>query len=470
MKYNKVNDEIKKQIESVVTGKVYTGKDINEDFFHDEMPIYGKGEPEIVVDVQTVDEVSKVVKICYDNNIPILARGAGTGLTGAAVAIYGGVIINMEKFNKILEYDEENMSVTVEPGVILNDLQLDCANRGYLYPPDPGQKFATIGGNVSTNAGGMRAVKYNTTRAYVREVEVVLPNGEITKFGSKVSKTSSGYSLLNLIIGSEGTLGIITKIVLKLVPLPKYDLSIIVPYDDIEKCLKTIPDILNSGLEPQSLEFTERETVDYCEKYTQKTIFPKYVNGIEAKAYLIIRFDGNNEDELLNRADKVSKIMFRKGALEVYVADNSKRKKELWDTRAAFLESIEAQTKFYDECDVVVPVSNLTEYQLFIDNFKGKYDFQIISFGHAGDGNLHIYALTNDLDIDTFKIQVDDFMNKIYKKACELGGQISGEHGIGNGKKEYFAKYEADINIELMKSIKKVFDPKLLLNPSKIIF
>ncbi|WP_067142599.1 FAD-binding oxidoreductase [Oceanivirga salmonicida] len=470
MKYNKIDENIKKQIEKVVQGRVYSGNEINKDFFHDEMPIYGEGKPEIVVDVNTTNEVSEVVKICYENNIPIVARGAGTGLTGASVAIHGGVIINMATFNNILEYDEQNLLVTVEPGVLLNQLQTESEKRGYLYPPDPGEKSATIGGNVSTNAGGMRAVKYSTTRAYVREIELVLPTGEITTFGSKVSKSSSGYSLLNLIIGSEGTLGIITKIVLKILPLPKYDISIIIPYEDMEKCLELVPELSINKLEPQSIEFTESETIEYSEKYTQKFVFPKYVNGVEAKAYLIVRFDGNDEENILKRAEKASKLALRNGALEVYVADNDSRKKDLWTARGAFLEAIEAQAKLLDECDVVVPVSEVANYIKFVNSLKNNYDFKVVSFGHAGDGNLHIYALSNDLEnVEEFKKQVDDFMNLLYEKALKLGGQISGEHGIGNGKRPYFKKYENEVNLELMRSIKKVFDPKMILNPSKIM-
>ncbi len=469
MKYNRIDENIKKQIEEKVVGEVYYGDEISEDFFHDEMPIYGKGEPEIVVNVESAQEVSAVVKICNDNNVPFVVRGAGTGLTGAAVAIHGGVIINMEKFNKILEFDDKNLLVTVEPGVILNELQEAVLEKGYLYPPDPGEKFATIGGNVSTNAGGMRATKYGTTRSYVREVEVVLPNGEITKFGAKVSKSSSGYSLLNLIIGSEGTLAIITKIVLKLLPAPKHDLSLIVPFSSIDDCASAVPTLITNRLEPQSIEFTERETIDCSEKYTNKVVFQKIFEGEEAVSYLIVRFDGNDESELEERAEAAAEVLFECGALDVLIADTDKKKKELWEARAAFLDAIEAESKLLDECDVVIPASELSEYVHFVNSLKPNYDFNIISFGHAGDGNLHIYTSSNDMDIDEFKNQVDEFMNIIYKRAVELGGQISGEHGIGHGKRAYLSKYEADVNIELMRSIKNVFDPKHLLNPSKVI-
>ncbi len=469
MKYNRVNEEIFEKIRKVVSGTIYKGDEISKDFFHDEMPIYGEARPELVVNVSSTKEVSDVVKICYENTIPVLARGAGTGLTGAAVAISGGIIINMDKFDKILEYSEENLLVTVQPGVKLKDLQEDCSKKGYLYPPDPGEKSATIGGNVSTNAGGMRAVKYGTTRSYVREVEVVLPNGEITRFGAKVSKSSSGYSLLNLIIGSEGTLGIITEITLKLVPLPKYDISIIAPFSSIDDCIKAVPKLSMSEVGAQSIEFVERETVVYAEKYTQKKVFPSSVKGETPSAYLIVRFDGNDFENLLDFGNLAADICFKEGALEVLVSDTPRRSKELWEARASFLTAIEARSTLLDECDVVVPVSELAGYIHFLNSLKENYDFKVLSFGHAGDGNLHIYTLSNDMNIDEFKKQVDNFMHKLYSRACVLNGQISGEHGIGNGKKSYLSKYEADINVELMKGIKKIFDTKLILNPNKVL-
>ena len=224
--YNKVTPELVEQLKEIVPGKVYTGEDINEDFSHDEMPIYGKRLPDVVVDVTTTEEVAKVVKLCYENSVPVIPRGAGTGLTGAAVPVTDGVLINMAKMNKILEYDMENLVVRVEAGVLLNDLAQDAESKGLLYPPDPGEKFATLGGNVATNAGGMRAVKYGCTRDYVRAMKVVLPTGEVVTLGGKVSKTSTGYSLLNLMIGSEGTLGIITELTLKLIPKQGYTLYI----------------------------------------------------------------------------------------------------------------------------------------------------------------------------------------------------------------------------------------------------
>ena len=272
--YNKLNEEIVAQIKKVCA-KVYTGKDINPDYAKDEMPIYGTHMPDLVAQPSSTEEVSAIMKICYEHTIPVTPRGAGTGLVGGAVPLYGGVLIDLTKMNKIKSYDLENFVVDIEPGVLLNDLAADCLTKGMLYPPDPGEKFACVGANVATNAGGMRAVKYGTTRDYVRAMTVVLPNGEITRFGATVSKTSSGYSLLNLMIGSEGTLGIITELTLKIIPKPQETVSLMVPFKDLRTALTTVPKFKMAHLNPQAIEFMEREIILSSERYVGKEVFPK---------------------------------------------------------------------------------------------------------------------------------------------------------------------------------------------------
>ncbi|MBS6610293.1 MULTISPECIES: FAD-binding oxidoreductase [Peptoniphilus] len=467
--YNTVTDKVIEEIKSSVSGNVYVGEEINIDFFHDEMPIYGEGQPELVVDAVNAKEISKIVKICNENKIPVVPRGAGTGLTGAGVSRFGGVMINMQSMNNILEYDEENMVVKVEPGVLLNDLAEDCLAKGYMYPPDPGEKFATLGGNVATNAGGMRAVKYGTTRNYVRSMEVVLPTGEITNFGATVSKTSTGYSLKDLIIGSEGTLGIITELTLKIIPAPKETISLIVPYEDLDTCISTVPQLFKAHLNPQAIEFMEKEIVDMSEIYIGKSTFPKELDGIEIGAYLLITFDGNDEDELNDIIEEAAEVLMEAGAIDILVADTPKKIKEAWAARSSFLEAIESQTKLLDECDVVVPINMIAKYVQYVNEKAKNYSFEVKSFGHAGDGNLHIYTCSNDMEKDEFMKQVEEFMKDIYGKAYEFGGQISGEHGIGFGKKEFLKIFEGDVNTDLMRGIKKVFDPNLILNPNKVI-
>lgn len=468
--YNQVSPELVEKFKQIVPGKVYVGEEINQDYFHDEMPIYGEGQPEVLIDATTTEDIAAIVKLCYENNIPVIPRGAGTGLTGASVAIKGGVMINITKMNKILEYDYENFVVRVEPGVLLIELAEDAQRQGLLYPPDPGEKYATLGGNVATNAGGMRAVKYGSTRDYVRAMTVVLPTGEIVKLGATVSKTSTGYSLLNLMIGSEGTLGIITELTLKLIPAPKETISLIIPYEKLEECIATVPKFFMNHLQPQALEFMEREIVLSSERYIGKSVFPKELEGTEIGAYLLVTFDGDNMEELEEITEKAAEVVLEAGALDVLVADTPAKKKDAWAARSSFLEAIEAETKLLDECDVVVPVNKIAPYLNYVNGVGEKFDFTVKSFGHAGDGNLHIYACSNDMEDAEFKRQVAEFMTDIYQKAAEMGGQISGEHGIGYGKMDYLSEFAGTVNMRLMKGIKEVFDPKMILNPNKICY
>lgn len=465
--YNKLNDEIIGQIKKNC-GRVFTGADISPDYAKDEMPIYGTRMPDLAVQPVSTEEVSAVMKICYENNIPVTPRGAGTGLVGGAVPLYGGVLIDLTKMNKIIAYDLENFVVDVEAGVLLNDLAEDCLSRGMLYPPDPGEKFACVGANVATNAGGMRAVKYGTTRDYVRAMTVVLPTGEIIRLGATVSKTSSGYSLLNLMIGSEGTLGIITELTLKIIPKPKEVVSLMVPFADLRTALTTVPKFKMAHLNPQAIEFMEREIILASERYVGKEVFPKSLNGQEIGAYLLLTFDASSADELEGMTEKAAELVLEAGALDVMVADTPAKLKDVWQARSSFLEAIMKETKLLDECDVVLPVTKIADYLDFVNKTGKDCSLTIKSFGHAGDGNLHIYQCSNDLEEEEFKKRVDKFFDIIYKEAIRLKGLVSGEHGIGSGKVKYLANSVGKTNIELMRGIKKVFDPKMILNPGKV--
>ena len=468
--YNTLTPELIEQLKAAAPGHFYTGDDINEDYEKDEMPIYGKRKPDGVLVATSTEEIAAVVKICNENLIPVTPRGAGTGLVGGCVPIAGGVVIDTMKMNKILSYDLENFTVTIEPGVLLNDLAEDCSRQGLLYPPDPGEKFATVGGNVSTNAGGMRAVKYGATRDYVRAMEVVLPSGEVTNLGATVSKTSSGYSLLNLMIGSEGTLGIITKLTLKIIPAPKAVISLIIPFEDLEACISTVPKIKMANMNPQALEFMEREIVLASERYIGRAVFPQKVDGVEAGAYLLVTFDGEDEDELMDIVEKASELVLEAGAIDVLVADTPAKIKDAWAARSSFLEAIEAETKLLDECDVVVPVNQIARFVMYSQKLGEECGLIIKSFGHAGDGNLHIYQCSNDLEEEEFKKRVDKYFNALYKEATACGGLVSGEHGIGSGKVKYLAESVGDTNMALMEGIKKVFDPNMILNPGKVCY
>ena len=466
--YNAVTPEIIAQLEQVAPGHVVVGADVNPDYSRDEMPIYGTRMPEVSIDVQSTEEVAGIMKICYENSIPVTTRGAGTGLAGGCTPICGGVVICTMRMNKILSYDLENFAVTVQPGVLLQQLADDALQHGCMYPPDPGEKMATLGGNVSTNAGGMRAVKYGCTRDYVRSLTVVLPTGEITHFGSTVSKTSSGYSLTNLMVGSEGTLGIITEMTLKLIPAPKATISLMAPFEDLDACISTVPKVFMNHFKPQALEFFEKEILISSEEYLGKQVFPRQIEGTDVGAYLLMTFDGDSDDELDPIVERAAEMLLEEGALDVLVADTAPKLKDTWAARSSFLEGIEEQTKLLDECDVVVPVNKIADYVRYVNETGDKFDFTVKYFGHAGDGNLHIYTCSNDMELDEFKKQVDAFMTSIYKKAMELGGQISGEHGIGMGKVKYLAEAVGPVNMQLMQGIKKVFDPKMILNPGKV--
>lgn len=468
--YNSVTPEIIAELEKAAHGHVVTGADVNPDYAKDEMPIYGSRMPDVSIDATSTEEVSAIVKVCYENNIPVTTRGAGTGLAGACVPICGGVVICTTKMNKILSYDLDNFAVTVQPGVLLQTLADDALKHGCMYPPDPGEKLATLGGNVSTNAGGMRAVKYGATRDYVRAMTVVLPTGEIVHFGATVSKTSSGYSMTNLMCGSEGTLGIITEMTLKLIPAPQATISLMAPFEDLAACISTVPKFFKRHFHPQALEFFEKEILVSSEEYLGKQVFPRKIEGTDVGAYLLVTFDGDTQDELDPIVEKAAEMLLEDGALDVFVADTAPKLKDIWAARSSFLDGIEEQTKLLDECDVVVPVNAIAEYVGFVADVKKKFDFSVKYFGHAGDGNLHIYACSNDMDPKEFNKQVDEFMSAIYKKAMELGGQISGEHGIGLGKTKYLAEALGPVNIRLQQGIKKVFDPKLILNPGKVCY
>ncbi len=476
--YNKVTPEIIEQLKAVVDAKrVYTGEDINDDFTHDEMSIYGKGIPEVVVDAVSTEEIAATMKIAYENNIPVTPRGAGTGLVGACVPIAGGIVINTTKMNKILGYDLNNFVVKVQPGVLLNDLAEDCVRQGLMYPPDPGEKFATLGGNVSTNAGGMRAVKYGATRDYVRAMEVVLPTGEVVKFGSTVSKTSSGYSLLNLMIGSEGTLGIITELTLKIIPAPKEVISLVIPFEELDDCIATVPKFKMNHLDPQALEFMEKAIVQKSERYIGKSVYPQVVDGVTAGAYLLVTFDGKTKDELDDIIEQASEIAFEQNAIDILVADTPAKIKDAWAARSSFLEAIKSETNWkdgiemLDECDVVVPLDQIAPYVKYVYGVGEKMGLQIESFGHAGDGNLHIYIIGDDkISVDDFKKAADVFFDDIYAEATRVGGLVSGEHAIGSGKLEYLAKSVGETQMKIMEDIKRVFDPKMILNPGKVCY
>jgi glycolate oxidase len=463
MPYNQITATDLRELRTICPDRVYAGAEINEDFSHDEMVEYGKYRPEVVIEALTTDEVARIMKYACRHKIPVTPRGSGTGLCGGAVALYGGIILSLAKMDRILEIDPANLTVTTQPGVLLMELAKTVAEQDLMYPPDPGEKSATIGGNVMTNAGGMRAVKYGVTRDYVRGLEVVLPDGTILELGGKVAKNSSGYSLKDLLIGSEGTLGIVTRLTLRLIPLPQKAVSLLAPFDDLEACIETVPKIAMSKTTPTAIEFMEREVIEAAEEYLGKQFPDKSAN-----AYLLLTFDGNSAAELERQCDTTAQICLDNGALDVFISNTEERQESIWSARGAFLEAIKSSTPAMDECDVVVPRVQVAGFVKYVKELGRKYEIRIRSFGHAGDGNLHVYVCKDQLSEADWGERLTAVMAAMYQKALELGGQVSGEHGIGHAKMGFLRESVGDTAMGLMQGIKRAFDPGNILNPGKI--
>ena len=466
--YKKLTEPVLERLRRVLGEALVFGEAVKEDFSHDEMPIYGKFAPEAVCFPSSTEEVAEVMRICCEECVPVTVRGAGTGLVGGCVPLCGGLVLSTERMNSILAYDMNNLTVTIQPGVLLRDLAADALAHGLMYPPDPGEKTSTVGGNVSTNAGGMRAVKYGVTRDYVLAMTVVLPSGEVLKLGKAVCKTSSGYSLLHLMIGSEGTLGVITELTLKLIPKPIMDVSLLLPFEEISAAIASVPAIKLANLEPQSIEFMERDIVESSAEFTGNPVFPTRVNGRDVGAYILVTLVGGSEAELTAKMDRLAEVAERAGAFDVLVVWTDNLKKDVWAARSAFLTAIEADSKLLDEMDVVVPVDRIAEFLAFARAEAEKNGLRLRAFGHAGDGNLHIYCCSNELEEAEFKRRCKLAMDSCYKKCDEFQGQVSGVHAIGHAKKDYLRLSAGETAYGLMAAIKQVFDPKGILNPGKV--
>ena len=460
----KLKPEFIKKLE-IIAGHdwVLTGAGIAEDYAKDEMAIV-RGIPDVLVLACEAAQIIETVRLCNEYLVPLTVRGSGTGLCGGAVAVNGGVLLDLTRMNRIIELDEDNLCVKVEPGVLLMELTEFVQSHGLFYPPDPGEKTATIAGNISTNAGGMRAVKYGVTRDYVRELEIVTGSGEVMTLGGKVVKNSSGYALKDLIIGSEGTLGIILSATLKLVPLPEFSVSLLLPYDNMSKAIETVPVLLRSKTSPTAVEFFERNILLYAEDYLGKK-FP----DTKSDAYLLLTYDGQTENEVEREYSQAAELCIACGAKDAYIVDTDERKDSVWKARGAFLEAIKASTEELDECDVVVPRSKVADYILYSREVERLLGVRISSFGHAGDGNLHIYVCRDEIPEADYRIKLEQAFNMLYEKAGEFGGKISGEHGIGFAKKEWLRRQTPEPVISIMREIKSTFDRNKILNPGKVI-
>ena len=422
-------------------------------------------KPQLVLKPNKVEQVAAILKYCNKHLIPITPRGAGTGLSGGALPFYGGVVIGLEKFNRIIEIDERNLQATVEPGVINQIFQDEVAKKGLFYPPDPASRGSCfLGGNIAHCSGGPRAVKYGVTRDYVLNLEVVLPNGDVIWTGANTLKNSTGYSLTHLMIGSEGTLGIVTKIVFKLIPLPQNNVLMLVPFNDAEKACEAVAAVFYRGFVPSAMEFMERDAIDWA---------LKYIDGInlsvpdEVQAHLLIEIDGNNLEILLNEAEIVAEVVAKFDCGEILFADTEAQKQNLWKMRRSVAEAVKSNS-IYKEEDTVVKRAELPKLLKGVKQIGAKYGFKSVCYGHAGDGNLHVNIIKDKLSDEAWNNEVPKGIAEIFKLCAQLGGTISGEHGIGLVQKKYLSIAQSPTQIDLQKGIKKLFDPNHILNPGKI--
>ena len=444
--------------------QVLVGDAIASEYAHDEMgTVFAL--PEVLVMVKDKHQVMAVMLHAYAHYIPVTVRGSGTGLVGACVPLSGGILLDMTGMNRIIELDKDNLTLRVEPGVLLLDIASHVEKEGLFYAPDPGEKTATIGGNIATNAGGMRAVKYGVTRDWVRGLDVVLADGSLVHLGGKVVKNSTGYALKDLIIGSEGTLGIIVEATLRLMPMPQKNVSLLVPFKDRMDAIKAAPRLLSEGPVPTAVEFFEHELVVHSASFLGKNMpHPDY------DAYLLISYDADSDlalDQMVAQAS--ARCVDDLDAIDVLLVDTEERKTSVWSARSAFLEAIKSSTPAMDECDVVLPRASIGTFLAFVRDLAQQLSVRIPYFGHVGDGNLHLYVCKDNLDDDAWKQTVSQAFDAMYAKAAELGGLVSGEHGIGHAKMSYMARQLGTTQLHLMRGIKKVFDPRNILNPGKIV-
>ena len=464
MTYSKIDHTILDRF-SAITGKehVLVKQDDLVPYSHDyteDLSFF----PEVVLKPSTTDQVSEILKICNSLKIPVTPRGAGTGLSGGALPVMGGVLLSMERFNKILKIDEKNFQAIVEPGVINQVFQEAVMEKRLFYPPDPASKGSCfLGGNLAECAGGPKAVKYGVTKDYVLNMEVVLPSGEVIWTGANVLKNSTGYNLTQLMIGSEGTLGVITKIVFRLIPLPTENLLMLAPFFDAARACEAVSAIFKAGVTPSGLEFMERDCIEYVMQHVDVKIPLK--EGIAA--HLLIEVDGHDKEVLFRECEKITEVLTAYGCDEILFAETAQQKADLWKARRSAGEAVKSHS-IYKEEDTVVPRASLPELLKGVKAIGAKYGFRSVCYGHAGDGNLHVNIIREQLSDDQWNTQVPKGIREIFELCVKLGGTISGEHGIGLVQKDYMDIPFNTVQLNLMKGIKKLFDPNNILNPGKI--
>lgn len=464
MIYSKINnDDVLFFQKAISDNNVFLDDKTLDEYSHDETEDL-KFYPSIVLKPNNTNEISAILKYCNERKIPVTPCGARTGLSGGSLPIMGGVALSTENLNSIISIDERNMQATVEPGVINQIFRDIVEEKGLFYPPDPASKGSSfLGGNLAENSGGPKALKYGVTKDYVLNLEVVLPTGEIIWTGANVLKNSTGYDLTSLMVGSEGTLGVITKIVFKLISLPTKDITLLVPFDSAENASKAVSAIFICGITPSALEFIERDAIDWTIKYTD--INMKIEDNVQA--HLLIEVDGNDIEQLYVDCEKISDVLNNFNCGDILIADSNEQKDRLWKMRRLVGEAVKSNS-IYKEEDTVVPRAELPKLLKGVKKIGEKYGFQSVCYGHAGDGNLHVNIIKGDMSDKKWNNELHKGIREIFTLTKNLGGTISGEHGIGLVQKPYIDIVFSKKEIEIQKEIKKIFDPNNILNPGKI--
>ena len=443
---------------------VFTDVETRNHYGHDETEDLSF-PPAVVVKPGTVGEVSQIMKLANQKLIPVTPIGGRTGLSGGALSIAGGIGLSMERFNNIIKVDTQNLQVVVEPGVITQTLREAVAVHGLFYPVDPSsQGSCFIGGNVAENSGGARAVKYGVTKDYVLNLQVVLPTGEVIWTGANTLKNSTGYNLTQLMTGSEGTLGIITQIVMKLLPAPSQDVLMLIPFFKAEEACEAVAQIFKAGIVPSALEFMEREAIDWTLQFIDGVSIPIHAN---TAAHLLVEVDGNHPEVLMTEAEKIAEVVSAFDIDEILFADTTDQKNALWKLRRAVAESVKSNSVYKEE-DTVVPRFELPRLLAGIKSIGDKYGFKSVCYGHAGDGNLHVNIVKGSMSDEAWAVEVPKGIREIFELTVSLGGTLSGEHGIGWVQKNYMPIAFSEVEMDLMRGIKKLFDPNGILNPGKV--
>lgn len=457
--YKKTADELSRLVGQ---NKVVTDREILDTYARDETSDL-RSMPDILVRAESAGDVSLVLGFCHANGIPVIPRGAGTGVTGGAVPVRGGVVLSLEKMKRVIEIDRENMVAVVEPGAITREIQDAARAEGLMYPPDPASlESCSIGGNVAENAGGPRAVKYGVTKDYILGLEFVLPDGSIITTGGKIVKNATGYNLMGILIGSEGTLAVITKIFLRLVPAPMFTVDMLIPFPTLHDAMEIVYSVLLNRIVPATMEFMERDAINLVAKFLGREVhFP------DAGAHLLIQIDGNTEENVHRDMEKIGSLT-RIDTEKIVIAESPAQRERLWKARRSIREAITAESPVFLAEDCVVPRSKIPEFMAELKKYFESRGLRSVMFGHAGDGNVHIDVLKGDGDYEAWKSGLPELKREIYKRAISLGGTITGEHGIGYIRKDYLRLALSPEEIRLLKRIKKAFDPKGILNPDKI--